>query len=176
MCSSQQELIGYLVRAVLHMRSNFANSWTKIWPPEKPSNEQYSGLTAFNILEDQIECFFFVASIIPFLRNNHLFSKTVHTSQLFAYVKLQQPMILKNGSISQKGRSWVRIPAGSQIFFCGFISHPLSKEYHYSWMDILATLLRWVPSLPPMKLCPLIVTQWTPTDCNPQSDWNMKWN
>ena len=35
----------------------------------------------------------FFGSVVQFLRNNHLFTKTVPTSQLFASVKLQKPMI-----------------------------------------------------------------------------------
>ena len=48
----------------------------------------------YNVLIGQMEGFFFFASVIRFLRNGPLPSKTVHASQIFASVKLQQPTIM----------------------------------------------------------------------------------
>ena len=61
------------------------------------NSERYSRSTIFNVLEGQMERS--VASIVCFLRNSPLSSKPVHTSRLFASVKLQQPTIVKNGSV-----------------------------------------------------------------------------
>ena len=56
------------------------------------SYKRCSRSTVFNILKGQTECYF--ASLVQFL-NSPLSSITVHTSQLFVSVKLQQSTIFK---------------------------------------------------------------------------------
>ena len=87
---TQPEGIGYLVGAVCRGWSNFVNPKS-----DQPSNQERQAIVqidSFNLLEGQTECFF--GSVVRFLRNNLLSSKTVHTSRLFASVKLQPPTIL----------------------------------------------------------------------------------
>ena len=73
--------IGYLVGASMHTWSNLVIK----------NDEQYFRLTALESQTGQ-----FVASVVWFLRNNSLSSKSAQTSQVLASVKLEQP---KSGSV-----------------------------------------------------------------------------
>ena len=62
----------------------YSRLFSHLLSPASESDEQYSRSTLFNVLEGQAERV--VTSVVRFLRNSPLSSKTVHTSRLLATV------------------------------------------------------------------------------------------
>ena len=73
----------------------YSRLFSLLLSPASESDERYSRSTLFNVLEGQTERF--VTSVVRFLRNSPLSSKTVHTSRLLASVyRLQQFTAFQN--------------------------------------------------------------------------------